>query len=169
MRREGRHEDDGASGIAYYRPQKHDVIIYDGETDELAVNAGTKGEIELYLKTLGTTLFRDEKYFDRSNRFTLDPLLEKGKDALENDTVPEIVSVRLIEIERFWGGKAKEKEVRKATDLLSLGKVIGSGVSRVALLTAPYSNSGSTATARSAPSQFCRRASRAMTVTQTVT
>ena len=117
MRREGRHEDDGASGIAYYRPQKHDVIIYDGETDELAVNAGTKGEIELYLKTLGTVLFKDEKYFDRSNRFTLDPLLEKGKDALENDTVPEIVSVRLIEIERFWGGKAKEKEVRKATDL----------------------------------------------------
>ena len=31
--------------------------------------------------------------------------------------VSEIVKVRLIEIERFWGGKAKEKEVRKANDL----------------------------------------------------
>lgn len=117
MRREGRHQDDGGSGIAYYRPQKHDVIIYDGETDELAVNAGTKGEIELYLRTFGAVLFDDEDYFDRSNRFTLDPLLEKGKEALENDTIPQIASVRLVEVERFWGGKAKEKEVRKATDL----------------------------------------------------
>lgn len=118
MRREGRHQDDGGSGIAYYRPQKHDVIIYDGETDEMAVNAGTKGEIELYLQTFGAVLFDGEDYFDRSSRFTLSPLLESGKEALENDTVAEIVSVRLIEIERFWGGKAKEKEVRKATDLL---------------------------------------------------
>lgn len=118
MRREGRHQDDGAAGIAYYRPQKHDVIIYDGETDEMAVNAGTKGEIELYLRTFGAVLFDEEKYFDRSSRFTLDPILEKGREALENDTVSEIVSVRLIEIERFWGGKAKEKEIRKATDLL---------------------------------------------------
>lgn len=117
MRREGRHQDDGGSGIAYYRPQKHDVVIYDGESDELAVNAGTKGETELYLRTFGGVIFGDEEYFDRSNRFTLDPLLEKGEKSLDNDTVSEIVKVRLIEIERFWGGKAKEKEVRKANDL----------------------------------------------------
>jgi hypothetical protein len=117
MRREGRHQDDGESGIAYYRPQKHDVVIYDGETDELAVNAGTKGERELYLKTFGALLFGDEEYFDRSDRFTLDPLIEKGPEALQNETVPEIGEVRLVEIERFWGGKAKEKEVRKASDL----------------------------------------------------
>lgn len=117
MRREGRHEEDGGAAIAYYRPQKHDVVIYDGESDELAVNAGTKGEIELYLRTFGRVLFDNEEYFDKSNRFTLDPLLEKGAKALENETVPEISRVRLIEIERFWGGQAKEKEVRKADDL----------------------------------------------------
>lgn len=117
MRREGRHGDDGEAAIAYYRPQKHDVVIYDGETDELAVNAGTKGEIQLYLSTFGRVLFENEEYFDKSDRFTLDPLLEKGAAALENETVPEISRVRLIEIERFWGGQAKEKEVRKADDL----------------------------------------------------
>ena len=117
MRREGRHGDDGDAAIAYYRPQKHDVVIYDGETDELAVNAGTKGEIQLYLSTFGRVLFENEEYFDKSDRFTLDPLLEKGAAALENETVPEISRVRLIEIERFWGGQAKEKEVRKADDL----------------------------------------------------
>lgn len=118
MRREGRHGDDGDAAIAYYRPQKHDVVIYDGESDELAVNAGTKGEIQLYLSTFGRVLFENVEYFDRSDRFTLDPLLEKGAEALENETVPEISRVRLIEIERFWGGQAKEKEVRKADDLL---------------------------------------------------
>lgn len=117
MRREGRHQDDGGSGIAYYRPQKHDVVIYDGETDEMAVNAGTKGERELYLGTFGEIIFGDNEYFDRSDRFTLLPLLDKGPNALVNETVPEISMVRLIEIERFWGGKAKEKEIRKATDL----------------------------------------------------
>ena len=117
MRREGRHQEDGGSDIAYYRPQKHDVVIYDGDTDELAVNAGTKGERELYLVTLGAVLFGQEEYFDRSQRFTLEPLLSKGPKALENDTISEIEKVRLTEIERFWGGKAKEKEVRKASDL----------------------------------------------------
>ena len=79
MRREGKHLDDGESGIAFYRPQQHDVLIYDAETDEIGVNAGTKGERTLYLKSSATVLFSDEKYFDPSERFTLDPLREIGK------------------------------------------------------------------------------------------
>lgn len=117
IRREGRHQDDGSPGIAVYRPQKHDVLIFDADTGELAVNAGTKGEVKLYLSSVGAILFDDEAHFVPASRFTLAPLLENGPAALENDTVPEIIRVRLIEIERFWGGKAKEKEVRKATDL----------------------------------------------------
>ena len=78
MRREGKHQDDGESGIAFYRPQQHDVLIYDSVTDEIGVNAGTKGERELYLKTFGEALFGSEDYFDRSERFTLDPLREIG-------------------------------------------------------------------------------------------
>jgi hypothetical protein len=45
------------------------------------------------------------------------PLIEKGRESLAHETSPDIKSIRLIEVERFWGGKAKEKEVRKATDL----------------------------------------------------
>jgi hypothetical protein len=117
VRREGRHNDDGSAGAACYRPQKHDVLIYDGETGEMAVNAGTKGERELYLQTFGAVLFGREDYFDTSERFTLGPLLARGREALAHETTPEIKSIRLIEIERYWGGPAKQKEVRKATDL----------------------------------------------------
>ena len=65
MRREGKHQDDGEGGIAFYRPQQHDVLIYDAETDEIGVNAGTKGERELYLEVIGEVLFGNEDYFDR--------------------------------------------------------------------------------------------------------
>jgi hypothetical protein len=117
MRREGRHDDDGATGSEYYRPQKHDVLIYDINAGELAVNAGTKGERELYLEVFGEVLFGRDDHFDASERFTLAPLILKGKEALVHETSPEIKSIRLIEIERYWGGAAREKEVRKATDL----------------------------------------------------
>ena len=43
MRREGEHKEDGKDGIAFYRPQKDDVLIYDAEIDEIGVNAETKG------------------------------------------------------------------------------------------------------------------------------
>ena len=117
IRREGKQHDDGTPGIAVYRPQKHDVLIFDSDTGEMAVNAGTKGEVRLYLKSFGAVLFGDEGHFSPSSRFTLKPLLDKGPAALLNDSIPAIKKARLIEIERFWGGKTKEKEVRKATDL----------------------------------------------------
>lgn len=41
--REGKHEEDGESGAAFFRPQKHDVVIYDAASDLLGINAETKG------------------------------------------------------------------------------------------------------------------------------
>ena len=79
MRREGKHQDDGETGIAFYRPQLHDVLIYDCESDEIGVNAGTKGERDLYLETLGQVLFEKADYFNLSKRYTLDPLREFGR------------------------------------------------------------------------------------------
>ena len=104
MRREGKHLDDGEGGIAFYRPQQHDVLIYDAETDEMGVNAGTKGERTLYLEVIGDVLFGDENYFDPSERFTLDPLREVGPASLECEDIEGIAQVRLVEIGRFWGG-----------------------------------------------------------------
>jgi len=118
MRREGKHQDDGESGIAFYRPQQHDVLIYDSATDEIGVNAGTKGERELYLKTFGEALFGSENYFDRSERYTLDPLRELGPAAMANGDIEGIVGVRFVEFGRLWSGKGvSEREIRKSEDL----------------------------------------------------
>lgn len=117
MRREGKHQEDGESGIAFYRPQQHDVLIYDGMTDEMGVNTATKGERELYLKTFGELLFGNEGYFDLSDRYTLDPLRELGPDALAHEDIDSLAGVRLVEFGRRWPGKVSELEIRRSENL----------------------------------------------------
>lgn len=117
MRREGKHEDKGEGSHAFYRPQQHDVLIYDGATDEMGVNASTKGERELYLKTFGDLLFGSDTYFDLADRYTLAPLLELGPEALIHEDIDGIAGVRLVEFGRRWPGKVSELEVRKSEDL----------------------------------------------------
>lgn len=117
MRREGKHQDNGESGIAFYRPQQHDVLIYDSETDEIGVNAGTKGERELYLETFGDVLFGSETYFEKSERYTLEPLRDSGPNSMACDEIEGIKKVRLVEFGRFWPGAVPEREIRKSDDL----------------------------------------------------
>jgi hypothetical protein len=125
MRREAAHGDDGAAGTAFYRPQKHDVLVYDERTDEIGVHAGTLGEKRLYLRTLGAELFGDEAYFPSSPRFTLAPLATEGKDALLCEDIPGVEAIRLIEYRLFWGGVHKEQEVRRATDVFAAARARG--------------------------------------------
>jgi hypothetical protein len=117
MRREGKHQDDGETGIAFYRPQEHDVLIYDSKNDEMGVNASTKGERELYLSTFGDALFGNEDYFDLSDRYTLDPLREFGPEALVHEDIDGLSGVRLVEFGRRWPGKVSELEIRKSENL----------------------------------------------------
>jgi hypothetical protein len=117
MRREGKHQDDGEGGIAFYRPQQHDVLIYDSDTDEIGVNAGTKGERALYLKSFGEGLFGSEDYFDLSERYTLNPLRELGPQSMAHDDIEGIAGVRLVEFGRRWPGRISELEIRKCDDL----------------------------------------------------
>ena len=117
MRREGKHLDDGEGGIAFYRPQQHDVLIYDAETDEMGVNSGTKGERTLYLEVIGDVLFGDESYFDLSERFTLDPLREVGPGCLQCEDIEGMAKVRLAEIGRYWAGAEPRTEIHRASDL----------------------------------------------------
>ena len=55
MRREGSHQDDGGSSIHFYRPQKHDVLIYDEVLDEIGIHADTKGESNFTEKPLASS------------------------------------------------------------------------------------------------------------------
>jgi hypothetical protein len=78
-----------------YRPQKHDMVIFDKQTCILKVNAQTRGEKEAYREAFGRVLFGDPEYFPAGDIYTLEPL-RKGKEALR--LVDGIESVWLNEV-----------------------------------------------------------------------
>ena len=119
MRREASHQDDGKSSTEVYRPQQHDVLIYDASSDELGVHANTKGEIKLYLASFGRLVFGDEEYFPPADKFSLDPLIDDGAKSLLCEDVDGLDEIRLVEFRRYWGGAYKEIEIRKATDIFA--------------------------------------------------
>lgn len=119
MRREASHKDDGSAGTEFFRPRRHDVLVYDDTTGEIGVHADTQGERKLYLRTLGEMLFGDPDHFPQAKRFTLDPLVTYGADALACADVEGIEAVRLTEYRIFWGGKHQENAIHRARDLFA--------------------------------------------------
>jgi hypothetical protein len=119
MRREASHREDGKSSTEFYRPQQHDVLIYDATADEIGVHASTKGEIKLYLACFGRLVFDDEDYFPPHDKFNLAPLLEDGAQSLLCQDVEGLERIRLIEYRRVWGGAYQEMEIRKASDIFA--------------------------------------------------
>ena len=116
FRREGSIRN-GESSVEYYRPEKHDVLIYDTESDSIGVHAATKGETNLYLDRIGRHFFGDPDYFPSAARFTLAPLFGDGEAALYCDDVPGLERVRLVEYHRVREGLFSERETHKASDV----------------------------------------------------
>ena len=119
MRREASQDEDGASSTEFYRPQQHDVLIFDTSSDELGVHANTKGETKLYLACLGRLVFSDEHYFPPTEKFSLDPLIKDGAKSLLCEDVDGLEGIRLVEYRRYWGGGYQEIEIRKASDVFA--------------------------------------------------
>ncbi|MBB6193192.1 hypothetical protein FHS51_003448 [Sphingobium wenxiniae] len=118
MRREGKHQDSGETATELYRPQQHDVLVYDENSGEIGVHTSTKGETDLYLHTLGFVLFNDPDHFGKGAKYNFDPLLNHGPDALACDDIEGIDRVVLVEVQKYWGGFA-EREIRKADDIFA--------------------------------------------------
>lgn len=117
MRREGNHQDTGETETEFYRPQQHDVLVYDEQTGEIGVHTSTKGETELYLHTIGFLLFDDPDRFPPAAKYSFDPLLTDGPAALACDDIDGIDRILLVETQRYWPGPFGERDIRKANDL----------------------------------------------------
>ena len=117
MTREGKHEDNGEAGVAFYRPQKHDVLIYDATNDVLAINAQSKGERTLYRETIGATVFGKKSYFGDGSVFTLAPIRREGPKIQDCDGIDGINRVRLTEVVRVIPGDPAIVDIKKSTDL----------------------------------------------------
>lgn len=118
MKREGS-IDKGEPSSVYYRPQKHDIVVYDAALDDLRVNAGTKGEKALYVEQFGLHVFGRPDYFAGTKKYTLEPLLRDGEASLDCSDIEGVEWIRLKEIVYSVGGPEHEKEIRKADDLFA--------------------------------------------------
>ena len=108
---------DGKSESIFYRPEKHDILVYDKKLAELRINVDNKGIKETYLRLFGRYLFSNEDHFPGIDKYNLEPLRTDGEDSLICSDVPGIEWIRLKEIRYFWGGTGKEVEIRKAIDI----------------------------------------------------
>ncbi len=120
-RREGS-LDLGQPGSVFYRPQIHDVFVYDIAEGEIRIHAGSKKERDLYLSTFGLHIFGTEHFFPPGGSFTLNPLIQDGTASLSNEGVEEAIEwVLLKELEFVIGMTGnKETEIHKAKNLFAV-------------------------------------------------
>jgi hypothetical protein len=110
--------DDGVRSTVLYRPETYDVVTYRPDTGELAINAGSKWEKDLYCRAFGGHLFGDEPVeFPKSGLYNLDPIRKKARGCLECGDVEGIECVKLRELRFYRGGKNREIEILQALDL----------------------------------------------------
>jgi hypothetical protein len=114
FKREGAIDEKGESVGVYYWPEKFDVLVLDPTEGELRINSKTKGEKKLYRTVFGRYLYGDEDFFGGEDKYTLEPLREKGEDAIAWGDVEGMEAVLLAEVQFMWGGSFAEREIRRA-------------------------------------------------------
>ena len=77
FRREGSLDGDQMSSV-FYRPEKHDVLVYESALGELRMNTCNKGEKEIYRVEFGRNVFGNKDFFPGTGKYTLEPLRRDG-------------------------------------------------------------------------------------------
>ncbi|OYW53004.1 MAG: hypothetical protein B7Y80_18745 [Hyphomicrobium sp. 32-62-53] len=121
FKREGKIENGNSSAVCY-RPEFHDVVIYDRIHNELAISnkSQAKGERDMYAAVLGEKLFGHKDYFIARNKFTLEPLRTKGKEALATSDFEGLEDAKLIELQVVHVSKVGDFRTRRSDDIFAL-------------------------------------------------
>jgi len=125
---------EGQSETVFYRPEIHDVLVYDRLVNELSVHADTKGERELCLAAFGRHLFGNAEYFPDDEKFTLEPLKSGDPECLACADIEGMEEVKLTEPQFFWGGPYGDIEIRKSKNHLASLATRSQSISETAML-----------------------------------
>ena len=118
-RREGAMEHGQPTSI-FYRPQSHDVLVYDPARGEMRINCCTARERRVLLRLFGSCLFGRNDFFPGTAKYTLAPLVWRGRDCLACADVPAIERVNLTEVEFYHADAPWQRVTRKAEDIFEL-------------------------------------------------
>jgi len=111
---------DGKADSVFYRPRKHDVVVYDIENAERGLNCCGVREMKEFQLAFGAHLFGNENFFPGDGKYTFAPLIEKGRNCLACSAVEGMESVTLREVEFFYPGKPWQRITRKSDDVFLL-------------------------------------------------
>jgi hypothetical protein len=117
-RREGAMKDDQPTSICY-RPQRHDLLIYDPARGQMRLNCCAERERRVLLRAFGLCLFGRADYFPGTAKYTLAPL-RSGRACLACADVPGIERVTLTEVELHVREEPRHRIIRKARDIFAL-------------------------------------------------
>jgi len=112
--------ENGQPATVFYRPQRHDVLVYDPVRGELRVNCCSKRERDVFLRAFGIHLFGRPDFFPGTAKYTLAPLVRRGRDCLACADVRGIERVHLKEVEFFHTDAPWQRVTRKADDIFEL-------------------------------------------------
>lgn len=120
-KREGAMQDGQATSV-FYRPQKHDVLVYNSALGELRINCCGVRERNEFREAFGVHLFGDDRIFSGDAKYTLAPIVNDGENCLTCADIPGFDSVTLKEVEFFYRGKPSQRVIRKSEDIFALVK-----------------------------------------------
>lgn len=111
--------DGGDSKSYHFRPEKHDVVVYNPANGELRINAEANGEIRLYREAFGLYIFGASDFFDLSKQFYLEPIRTDGEDSVRFEDIDEIEHVKLREVHIAYDTPFNDVEVLKSDNLFA--------------------------------------------------
>lgn len=120
FKREGKIES-GQSKTIFYRPEFHDVIVYDRANNELAVfnKSGAKKERTMYVDLFSQHLFGQTEYFPSEEKYTLQPLIDNRVDALACADIDGLEYVKLVEIQHQFCGPYNDRQIFRSNDIFA--------------------------------------------------
>lgn len=100
-----------------YRPQRHDVLIYDNDSGILKVNARVPLERDKYVEVFGDILFGDPGHFPVADLYRLDHLQNSSFSIVKTG---DLANVALAELVLRRDDDLKSTFVVRAADVLKL-------------------------------------------------
>jgi hypothetical protein len=111
---------DHESGSMIYRPERHDLVVYDAQAGEIRIHADCRQEPEMFRQLFGWHLFKDPDFFPRSReKYTLDPLKAVGRAALAWGGIEGVMGITLKEVEFLRPGARWERERHHSEDVFA--------------------------------------------------
>lgn len=100
----------------HFRPDQHDLAVYNRQTRRLCLQARYPSEIEQYRRLVGQIFFDDEEHFQCEEIFSVAPIQSFSPLVLSPEGISQLRRVQLREIHGCASGTSR-KDIKRDEDL----------------------------------------------------